>query len=269
MLYVYGIGDSGLPKRGAPRGIDGGPVAVVEGAGLAALVSELDADAYARENIEAGVGEVEWIAPRAAVHDAVVTWASQPGPVVPLRMWTLFADAGAVVRMLAERAPEVRPLLERLRDADEYGLRVFADGATLTAEAERRDDSLAELRRNAAAAGPGQKYLIERKIDAARGEAVRAVARAMAETIYQRLAARSRSAATDPVPAGTAGEASAILNAAFLVSRDELSAFRSAVTELVREYEPHGLRFSFTGPWPAYHFSGAMSAAGSAAEGLS
>jgi len=255
LVYVYGIGGAGMRTDGAPAGIDGHAVTAIESGGLAALVSALDADTYSPGNIAAGVGEVEWIAPRAGAHDAVVTWASQPGPVVPLHMWTLFADGDAVGEMLTKRASEVRPLLERLRDSDEYGLRVFANAAKLVQVAERTDANLAELRRSAADVGPGQKYLIERKLDGARRGAARARARGKAGTIYERLAKHAREAATDQVPAPEAGEPGAILSAAFLVPRGNLRDFRAALTELVREYEPQGLRFAFTGPWPAYHFS--------------
>jgi hypothetical protein len=45
-----------------------------------------------------------------------------------------------------------------------------------------------------------------------------------------------------------------VLNAAFLVDRKRLDEFRAAVGSHVREYQPRGLAFDFTGPWPPYNF---------------
>jgi hypothetical protein len=46
------------------------------------------------------------------------------------------------------------------------------------------------------------------------------------------------------------------LNGAFLVDGKRIDEFRSAVGALVRDYQPRGLSFDFTGPWPPYNFVG-------------
>jgi hypothetical protein len=230
-------------------------VRTVAASELSALVSRLDAEAYSPELIEERVGDVEWLAPRAEAHDAVVSWAGNPGPVVPLHMWALFSGRNAVVDMLESRAAELVPVMERLRGADEYGLRVYVDPVALEKVASASDESVAELQRSASSAGPGQRYLIERKLEGARREAARTLAAARADAIHDTLAAQSVAAARDAIPVA-ASDGSAVLSAAFLVRRDALDAFRGALTALVRETEPEGFRFAFTGPWPPYHFAG-------------
>ena len=254
LFYVYGIVPPGMDATGAPAGIERAAVSLVGTPSLAALVSRLDAQAYSPELIEERVGDVEWLAPRAEAHDAVVSWAGHPGPVVPLHMWAMFSGRDAVLAMLETRAPELVPLLERLRGADEYGLRVYADPPGLERIAAGNDASVAELERTAASAGPGQRYLIERKLEGARRDAARSFAASRADAIHATLAAQSVAAARDAIPTA-ASDGSAVLSAAFLVRRDGLDAFRAALTALVRETESEGFRFAFTGPWPPYHFA--------------
>lgn len=254
LYYVYGIAPPATDAAGAPAGIEGAAVSAVGTQSLAALVSELNAEAYSPELIEERVGDVEWLAPRAEAHDAVVSWAGHPGPVVPLHMWAMFSGRDGVIEMLESRAPELVPLLERVRGADEYGLRVYADPAALEKIAADSDPSVAELERTAASAGPGQRYLIERKLEGARRDAARLLASSRADAIHATLAARSVAAARDAIPTA-ASDGSAVLSAAFLVKRDALDPFRAALTALVRETEPEGFRFAFTGPWPPYHFA--------------
>lgn len=255
LYYVYGIVPSATDATSAPVGIEGASVSTVETRSLAALVSRLDAEAYSPELIEERVGDVEWLAPRAEAHDAVVSWAGHPGPVIPLHMWALFSGREAVAQMLESRAAELVPLMERARGADEYGLRVYADPAALETVAATGDASVAELQRTASSAGPGQRYLIARKLEGARRDAARALASTRADEIYAALAAQSVAAARDAIPKA-ASDGSAVLSAAFLVRRDALDAFRGALTAVVRETEPEGFRFAFTGPWPPYHFAG-------------
>jgi hypothetical protein len=255
LFYVYGLVPRVTDTSSAPRGIDGADVTTVSASELAALVSRLDPEGYSPAVIEERVGDVEWLAPRAEAHDAVVSWAGNPGPVVPLHMWALFSSRDAVVEMLEKRSAELVPVMDRLRGADEYGLRVYADPGALEKVAGASDPGVAELERSASSAGPGQRYLIERKLERARREAARSLASSRADAIHDTLAAQSVAAARDPIPTA-ASDGSAVLSAAFLVRRDALDAFRGALTALVRETEVEGFRFAFTGPWPPYHFAG-------------
>jgi hypothetical protein len=237
----------------APRGLEGAPVRMVSDGALAALVSDVDAAAYTPEAITARAGDAAWLTPRAVAHDTVVTWASDRGAVIPLPMWVLFDDDPRLCAMLAERGDELRAALDRVAGAREYGVRVSADAAALATAADALDPTLAALARDAAAASPGQAYLLRRKLDEARRAARRDVAERLAREIHESLAARAR--ATVPrVATQATPQPDVLLNAAYLVADDALDAFRAALTALVERHRAAGVRFDFTGPWPAYNF---------------
>jgi hypothetical protein len=253
--YVYGIVRATPESAGMPEGIAGAQVRAVRSGRVAALTSALDAEEYAPALIEERVGDLQWLAPRAEAHDAVLSWAGDPGPVVPLHMWSLFNDEQSVREMLERRADEFATVLSRLEGADEYGLRVYADAAVLEKVAADNDADVGALERSAAAAGPGERYLIERKLERARRDAARTVAAATADQVFDALAGGAVAAVRDEIPNRGAEEASAVLSAAFLVRRNDIAAFRAGLTALVRELERRAFRFSFTGPWPPYHFT--------------
>ena len=48
-----------------------------------------------------------------------------------------------------------------------------------------------------------------------------------------------------------------LLNAVYLVQRENAGRLESAVEELREEHGPLGFSFELTGPWPAYNFVGA------------
>ncbi len=91
------------------------------------------------------------------------------------------------------------------------------------------------------AAGTGRDYMQQRLRDLARAEA-------LAADIHSPLAERAR-AATRSRSVGT----TALLRAAYLVRRDDVDSFRTAVDEAQQRYGE--LSFACTGPWPPYSFA--------------
>jgi hypothetical protein len=267
LLYAYAI--ASLPEGEQPlahlvrglAGIDGSPIALVSEPGMSVLVSAVDSTSYVPEEVEARVGQLEWLAPRAEAHDRVVTSAADGASVIPLPIFSLFRDEAAIRAMLAERREELRRLFARLRGAREYTVRLYRDDARLNAALGDLSPRVRELERSAASASPGQRYLLQRKLDEERRAELRRVSGEVARATFDRLAPLARAAVREPLPAAIAGaEAStgtqpAILNASFLVVEERLDDFRRQLSEVIEVREPAGFRVQFTGPWPAYHFA--------------
>jgi len=258
LCYVYGVVPPSLETSTAPQGIDGGGVSVIAGDELAALATSVSADDYAPDKVEALTADVDWVSQRATAHDRVLTWASDNGPVVPFPMWTLFRDAKAVKAMLRKRGGELQETFTRVRDGREFIVRVYVQAGVLREHVGDHSDELKALEREAAAATPGQKYLLERKIEKVRIESGRDVAARAAAEIHDALrGAAMESVREQPVNSGAPREqGTAILNASFLVAPARLVEFQRALTSMVNKYEPSGFKFDFTGPWPPYHFVG-------------
>lgn len=262
VLYAYGFVPAEFAAAGAPLppppGIDERSVTLVRRGDVAALVSLLPAADYTPETIAERSGEVAWLSPRAMAHDRVLTWAQERSAsgVVPLPMFSMWGSETALERTLTERAATLAATFRRVRGADEFGLRVHRRDAAMLEAVDTLDEDIARLRREAAAASAGQKYLLERKIAARAKTAVRAASQRMARGIFAELRSLAREALNRPLTpeSGSAEDSTMVLNGAFLVAREQLDAFRAAVAARMSEYEPKGLRFDFTGPWPPYNF---------------
>jgi hypothetical protein len=240
----------------------------IEEDNVAALYTRVDAALYAA-GVDERLADVAWLAPRATAHDGVLTWASDAGPVVPLPLLSLFRSEDAVRAMLRERAAQLVRLLADVARGREYGVRLFRVDDELSGTLATFSPSVAAMERDAAAAPtPGQRYLLGRKLEAARKEQLRRVGADVAAAALERLSACALASTQDPLPAPTGEQAgSAVLNAAFLVAHERIDDFQAAVTALVREYEGRGFRIQFTGPWPPYHFTRGEAAASAAATG--
>jgi len=264
VCYVYGIVPSALDPASAPSGVDDARVALEPCDDVAALLSSVDGEVYAPASLERSTADVEWMSPRAVAHDRVLTWASDrgDGAVVPMPMFSLFTGPAAVQRMLRERSSQLAESLRRVAQGREYALRVYRVDAELMESMTTFSPRLAELADKAAAATPGQRYLLERKLQDEKRVEMRDVTIEITDAIVGALAAFAVDTVKSPIPRVTdaAGRGPMVLNAAFLVAPERLESFQRMVTSLVEQHGASGFRFDFTGPWPPYHFAGANGA---------
>lgn len=258
LSYVYGVVRSSVETATAPKGIDGGAVTLIANGAVAALATSVSADDYTPDKVEALTADVDWVSQRAMAHDRVLTWASDNGAVIPFPMWTLFRDAKAVKTMLSKRMSELEQTFKRIADGREFIVRVYVQPGVLKGHLGEHSPELTALEAEAARASPGQKYLLERKIENVRRDAGRDLTNKVAAEIHDSLSASSMDTAREqPVNSGAPREQGrAILNASFLVAPPRVVDFQRALTAMVNKYEPSGFKFDFTGPWPPYHFVG-------------
>jgi hypothetical protein len=258
LYYVYGVVGASVETATAPKGIDGGVVSLMPSGDVAALSTSVSAADYAPDKVETLTGDVDWVSERATAHDRVLTWASDVAPVIPFPMWTLFSDAKGVSSMLSKRMSELQRTFERIRDGREFIVRVYVQAGVLKGHLADHSDELTTLEAQAASATPGQKYLLERKIENLRRDAGRDLTAKVANEIHDALSGVAMETVREqPVNSGAPREQGrAILNASFLVVPTRVVDFQRQLTTMVNKYEPSGFKFDFTGPWPPYHFVG-------------
>jgi len=255
--YVYGVVPREFDLDRAPGGLDDASLELCEAGEVAAIVSRLDGREYAPSAVEQSTENVEWLAPRAVAHDRVLTWASDHGPLVPLPIFSLFSGAPAVQGMLRERRAQLESALRRAASGREYALRVYRIDSELTKAAPELSPRLAELQDAAAAASPGQRYLLERKLDVERKNELHSIGSRIAREVVDRLRPLSIDTSESriaPRGARSTADAALILDAAFLVEPQGLEKFQRELSAIVERHQAHGFRFDFTGPWPLYHF---------------
>ena len=227
------------------------------GGAVAALVSRVDPTVYTTDVMESRASDVDWVGPRAVAHDAVLSWASESGGVVPFPMFTLFASAESLRTMLRERERVLDDLLARVTPCQEWTVRLFRLEDRATEALGQSSRAIAELAERAQAAAPGQRYLLERKADEVRGAELRRVSAESAREAFDTLSALGEAGVRDALPAAPSESrpaGTAVLDASFLVRRDRVDQFRAAAGDLAVKLEPRGLRVELSGPWPPYHF---------------
>ncbi|MDT5296438.1 MAG: hypothetical protein QOJ76_3318, partial [Acidobacteriota bacterium] len=195
-FYVYCVGerDALAPLVGAelPDAIEAeAGLELIEGGGLAAVVSAVPLADYGEGALEARLADAAWMATRALRHERVAEHFARRAGVVPLRFGSIYLRREGVARMLCERGAQLRAVLKRLGGREEWGLNVYVERARLREEVTRVSVRLREMVERAEASPPGQAYLLRKKIDALRDEETRNETRRTAAEVERRLAAAS------------------------------------------------------------------------------
>lgn len=239
-LYVYGImraGDAASAARPA-RSDDGPQLGTIEHNGVGALVSTVPD------------GQVRMQRNTILAHANVLQGAFEHGPVLPLRLGTVMADEEAVKGgVLAPQAEALAARLDALDGTAEMQVKaIYAE---------------APLLRAVLAQNPALKQAVERTrglpAAATHFEQIR-IGEAIAAAVQSRQATDGEALADTLRPLALAMRVSAphheraVMNAAFLVDKHELSRFDKAVEQLSSE---HGsdIEFKLIGPMPPYSFA--------------
>lgn len=248
LRYAYGVTGAQHPAARAGLSIEGiGEIESVVVGPLAALVSSVSRGEFSADALTGRLEDLAWVERLARRHFAVAVEAFARGPVLPMRMCTVFASRGRVEEMLAARRDDLVAALDAVHESSEWSVKVLAAPRREVEPAPTGDPS----------SGSGVAYLsavrerreVRRARSDAVGEAVAGIDRRLREFATQTVLLPAQ-------PRELAGRdrGGMVLNAAYLVPGRHAASFATAVEAARRELEAGDLRLQVDGPWPPYSF---------------
>ena len=234
--YVYCIIESSDPLRFGPIGIGAEPsdVYTVHFKNLAAVVSDAPLEVLdsTRENVLA--------------HERVNETVMREHTVIPMSFGTIFKTREDIVELLRSAAEAFGDVLNKMQNKLEFGLKVLWDRDQAIREVENEDEDISRLKKEISGQ-KGPTYFARmqygRLIDSAlQARSERYVAGILDQLRDVSVASRVNKPIGDKM----------IMNAAFLISRDQESAFDTKVKSIAARFDK--LTFKYTGPWPPYNF---------------
>ena len=234
--YVYCIIEAPDPLRFGPIGIGADPseVYTVHYKNLAAVVSEAPIEVLdsTRENVLA--------------HERVNETVMREHTVIPMSFGTIFKTREDIVELLRSAAEAFGDVLNKMQNKLEFGLKVLWDRDQAIREVEGEDEDIGRLKKEISGQ-KGPTYFARmqygRLVDAAlQSRSERYVADILDLLRDVSVASRINKPIGDKM----------IMNAAFLISRDQESAFDAKVKSIAGKFDK--LTFKYTGPWPPYNF---------------
>lgn len=257
LVYMYGIVAASAPDpAGELRGLEGEAVELFRVGDLAAIVSEVPAEAYSDDSLNSRFDDLAWIGERGVAHEGVLDWFAERTATIPLSLFSLHASLERLQSRIAAESFDFLQILERLEGKKEWGIKLWRRETEARDGIDRLSPSLQELAAQIEAAPEGKRFLLERKRETMRAEEVRAASKRIAHELFSALRQNADAGAAVQLPATPPSvDRVPLLQAAFLVADSSFEAFQRVVTEEAGRLAGSGFELEFTGPWPPYHFS--------------
>jgi hypothetical protein len=234
--YVYCVIDSTDPLRFGPIGIGSEPsdVYTVHYRNLAAVVSDVSLGVLdsTRENILA--------------HERVNEAVMVDHTVIPMSFGTIFKTPEDIDQLLRSAADAFGDVLKKMENKVEFGLKVLWDRSQAVLDVEAEDEDIRRMKQEISSQ-KGPTYFARMQY----GRMVDSAVQTRSERFVTGILAELRDVSVASRINRPLGD-SMILNAAFLISRDEEAAFDRKVKGIASRFDK--LTFKYTGPWPPYNF---------------
>ena len=179
-------------------------------------------------------------------HERVNEAVMRSHTVIPMSFGTVFKTRDDIVELLRGAYEAFIDVLGKMEDKLEYGLKLLWDRDVAVREVEKDDEEVRRLK-SEISAQRGSTYFARMQY----GRLLEAALQTRSERYVNEIFARLRDVSVASRANKPIGDRM-IMNAAFLVSRDEEAAFDARVKELGSQYDK--LTFRYTGPWPPYNF---------------
>ena len=251
-IWVYAITERvDLTPLTQIKGVGGRQVHTVEAAGLTAVAEDVGMAEFGEEALRRNLEDLDWLETTARAHHGVIDAVAQQGPLVPMRLATVYSGDELITAMLTEQSADFRSALRRISGHLEWGVKVYAER-----QPEASDESAGATTASRPGDGAGTAYLQRRRNQLAAQKNARRETLASAELIHAELSryADETRVHAPQAPQLTGIKAPMILNAAYLLDSARGEDFAAAVAGLADQHP--GLRLELTGPWPPYSFAG-------------
>jgi len=234
--YVYCVIEATDPLRFGSIGIGANPsdVYTVHYKTLAAVVSDAPLEALdsTREHVLA--------------HERVNETVMREHTVIPMSFGTIFKTREDIVELLRSAAEAFGDVLTKMQNKLEFGLKVLWDRDQVIREVESEDEDISRLKKEISGQ-KGPTYFARMQY----GRLVDAALQARSERYVAGVLERLRDVSVASRINKPIGD-KMIMNAAFLISRDQENAFDARVKSIASQFDK--LTFKYTGPWPPYNF---------------
>jgi hypothetical protein len=179
-------------------------------------------------------------------HERVNELVMRDHTVIPMSFGTIFKTRDDIVELLRSAYDAFHDVLNKMEDKLEFGLKVLWDRDEIVRIIEQEDEDIRRLK-NEISSQKGSTYFARmqygRLIDSAlQQRSERYVAEFLQNLRDVSVASRINRAIGDKM----------IMNAAFLVQRDQEQQFDRRIKEIASQFDR--LTFKYTGPWPPYNF---------------
>jgi hypothetical protein len=228
-------------------------VALFSAGQLVAIYRQVAVTEFTGKTAEANLQDATWVLPRVQLHEAIIAQVMQISPIFPARFATLYSNHTALENFLQKNQYPIADFLQTVAGQQEWAVKGLLDKKTAI-------DYLVDLQladnQTQLAESKGKRYFQQRQIQMQAEKQLSAWLQQLCDAQLAQLMPLAQNWLQRPVVAGpTENQGQCVINWAFLLKTEHITAFQQKLTDINTVLQQTGLRFEYSGPWAAYTFS--------------
>jgi hypothetical protein len=211
---------------------------------------------FSEENFKKNLSDIQWLESNAREHIRVISMIMEYSTVIPFKFGTIYNTKAGLRKFITDYSGSLNENFHHIKGKEEWSVKIYCDRKALTGLIDELSEEAAALEKQIMVNSPGKAFLLRRKKTELIENEMDRLCKNYGQEYYDEFKNLSESASLNNLlPKELTGrEDTMILNATFLVSKNKVTDFRSAVDTLRKKDGNSGLFIEATGPWPPFSF---------------
>ena len=253
LLYVYCLTNS-LPDFSQTAEFPG--LKCMVSGSFFIVVKTVSETEFSEENLKKNLADIQWLEPNVREHIKVITLLMEQCTIVPFKFGTIYQSEERLVKFAEDYSDSLIENLLFVEWKEEWAVKIYCDRKALSGHIDDLSDEAAELEKQIMASSPGKAFLLKRKKEELIENEMDRICKNWGQDYYNEFKRMSSSTClSNLLPKEFSGRNDhMILNAAFLVSKDNAINFVATARMMKMKNTGHGFDIEISGPWPPFSF---------------
>jgi len=253
LIYVYCICDS--PP---------GPSINIETEGLMCLLFDnfyviakyVSGSEYSEENLKENLSDIQWLETNAREHFRIISLVMENNTVIPFNFGTIYYTKDSLQKFITDYYGSLIENFNNIKGKEEWSVKIYCDRRALIEKIDELSVEAAELEKQIMASSPGKAFLLKRKKNELIENEMDRLCKNYGQEYYEGFQNLSASTSLNNLfpKEFTGREDTMILNATFLVKKNNVDDFNNMAETLRKNNGNSGFFIEVTGPWPPSSF---------------
>ncbi len=224
--------------------------------GFQVVVKNVSSEDYSEAYFKNKVSDLPWLDKQVREHIAVISNFMQIGTVIPFKFGTIYHSVSNLTLFLHQYSNSLQDQLLHLENKEEWSVKMYGDIPIMSKKIDQLSMEAAKIENQIQSSTPGKAFLLKKKKQLFVEEEIESICIKKSEFILDLLKLESFAFNLNVLQTKeiTGRVDEMILNACFLVKRNDLQRFQKVIAQYQDSILSDGFKMETTGPWPPFSF---------------
>ncbi len=211
---------------------------------------------YSETNIKNNIANEAWLDVNVRKHLKVICDVMQTNTVIPFNFGTIYKSEESLRSFVATYCADFNDVLLHLDNKQEWSAKAFCDKEKIIENISLLSQNVFDIDLQIKSSSPGKAYILNKKKQDIIAKEINSIYNNISKRVFTCLNELSEEYRLHAILPGELSENNndMIINATFLIKKEQIDNFIKLADNLIVEHENIGLFLEIKGPWPPYSF---------------